>query len=549
MQALGDALATSVLDPASSHFRLLLETLPAGAYTCDREGLITYFNRHAVHLWGRAPKLNDPADRFCGSFKLLSAEGAPIAHDHCWMALALRTETPYNGHEIVVERPDGRRIAVLAHANPIRDESGRMVGAMNILVDISDRKRAEDENARLYSELRVNHQRKDEFLATLAHELRNPLAPIKNAVQILRMQPSLEPTQRWATEVIDRQVGHLTRLVDDLLDLSRITTGKLELLVERIDLAQVLRVAVETSAPLIEAGGQELAVALPAQPILVEGDLTRLAQVVANLLNNSAKYTERGGEIWLEARREGNDALVTVRDTGIGISAEIMPRIFEMFGQGDQMLDRSQGGLGIGLTLVSRLLELHGGSISARSDGHGKGSEFVVRLRTAAELPAAQPRGDTCGLAERVPLRILVVDDNRDAAASLGMLLQIKGHDIRLAYDGVEAVALASDFRPDVVLLDIGLPKLNGLEAARRIRRQLADKRVLLVATTGWGQQTDRERSADAGFDHHLVKPADPVALLGLLDSFSQDGACEPVAGAYGPTERPPGFRRDPVAN
>jgi signal transduction histidine kinase/ActR/RegA family two-component response regulator len=518
-----------------------MEALPAGAYTCDRDGLITYFNRHAVHLWGRAPRLNDPRDRFCGSFKLLSPKGAPIEHDECCMALALRTDTPYNGHEMVVERPDGRRVAVLAHANPIRDEAGLLVGAMNVLVDISDRRTAEDENAWLYSELRGYQQRKDEFLATLAHELRNPLAPIRNAVQILRMQPAIEPNQSWATEVIERQVAQLARLVNDLLDLSRITTGKLELVSERIELAHALSVAVETSAPLIAAGGQELAVALPTHAMPVEGDLTRLAQVIANLLNNAAKYTDRGGKIWLEARQEGSQALVSVRDTGIGISAESLPRIFDMFDQGDGALDRSLGGLGIGLTLVRRLVELHGGSITARSDGRGKGSEFVIRLRIAEGVAAQQaPRGERL-LPERAPLRILVVDDNHDAAASLALLLQLKGHDTRIAEDGLEAVAVAGDFRPDAVLLDIGLPRLDGYEAARRIRQLLSDKRVLLIAATGWGQQADRERSQAAGFDRHLVKPADPAVVLDLLDSFRQDSAREASTGASQPLERASG--------
>jgi CheY-like chemotaxis protein len=254
---------------------------------------------------------------------------------------------------------------------------------------------------------------------------------------------------------------------------------------------------------------------------------------VANLLNNAAKYTERGGKIWLEARREGDDAVVSVRDTGIGISRETMPRIFEMFGQGGRRLDRTQGGLGVGLTLVSRLLELHGGSICARSDGSGKGSEFVVRLPSARE-PAPPAREAPRQFAERVPLRILVVDDNRDAADSLALLLQMQGLETHTAHDGLEAVAAAAGFRPDVALLDIGLPGLNGFEVARRVRQQLADKRLLVIAMSGWGQEREPMRSKEAGFDHHLVKPADPKALFRLLASFGA-GDAAPQRSPVGP--------------
>jgi signal transduction histidine kinase/ActR/RegA family two-component response regulator len=435
-----------------------------------------------------------------------------------------------------------RDVALLAgfravHCTPLMTRSGRVIGTLCThftephrpsewemhLLDLCARQAVDAiENARLYAELQQSHQRKDEFLATLAHELRNPLAPIRNAVEIMRAQRAVDPAQSWSTEVIDRQVGQLKRLVDDLLDLSRITTGKLELRVERVELGQVVASALETSRPLIEAGGQELAVSLPAQPVFLDADPMRLAQVIANLLNNAAKYTERGGKIWLSARREGSEAVISVRDTGTGIDAATMPRIFEMFGQLDRSPERSHGGLGIGLTLVSRLVRLHGGAISAHSEGRGQGSEFVVRLRAVQQQPQeALPAESETVVAGR-PLRILVVDDNQDAAASLRMLLQIKGHEVRMAHDGAEAVAVAGDYRPDVVLLDIGLPKLNGFDAARSMRRMLAGKRVLIVAMTGWGQKTDRERSKQAGFDHHLVKPADPAQVLALLDSFAQ---------------------------
>ncbi len=361
-------------------------------------------------------------------------------------------------------------------------------------------------------------------MATLAHELRNPLAPILNAVQILRTQGPLDPALQWARDVIDRQAHQMARLVDDLLDLSRITVGKLELRKARLDLRDVLHAAIETSRPLIEACGHDLAVALPPGPVCLDGDLTRLAQMVSNLLNNAAKYTERGGRIWLTAERQGSDAVVAVRDTGVGLRPEMLSRIFEMFAQVDQTLERSHGGLGIGLTLVKRLAEMHGGGITARSDGPGKGSEFILRLPVVVEATAAPTRPERRWERAAIApvLRILVVDDNRDAAASLGMLLRIMGQDVRTGHDGLEAVRLAEEFRPEVVLLDIGLPGLSGHEAAQRIRQEPWGRGMVLIAATGWGQEADRRLSQEAGFDHHLVKPVDPAALVDLLASLGR---------------------------
>jgi signal transduction histidine kinase/CheY-like chemotaxis protein len=501
------------------HFRRLLDKLPAGAYTCDKRGLITYYNPHAVQLWGRAPKLNDSVDRFCGSFKLFSADGAPIQHAQCWMALALETDKEFNGHEIIVERPDGQRLTVLAHANPLRDDAGTLFGAVNVLVDISDRKKAEEA-------LKQADRAKNEFLATLAHELRNPLAPIRNAVQVLHLKAIPSPELQWGLGVIDRQVQQMARLVDDLLDIARITGNKLELRKERMELAGALHAAVETSRPFIDACQQEFTVTIPSQPIYLDADPTRLAQIVANLLNNAAKYTEAGGRIWLTAERQGSDAVISVRDSGMGIPAEMLPRIFEMFTQVHRS-DHPQDGLGIGLTLVKRLVNMHEGSITARSDGPGKGSEFVVRLPVLIQ-PTQGPSRTWTSPEHAFPmssLRILVVDDNRDSAASMGMLLRIVGNDVRTANDGLEALTAAEEFQPDVVLLDIGLPKLNGYEVARRIRQQSYGVGMVLIATTGWGQDADRRRSKDAGFDHHLVKPLDPDTLLEMLAGLSQAAA------------------------
>jgi CheY-like chemotaxis protein/two-component sensor histidine kinase len=310
----------------------------------------------------------------------------------------------------------------------------------------------------------------------------------------------------------------LTRLVDDLLDVSRISRGKINLQKQRSELAPILTNAVEASRPLIEAHRHELTVAMAPAPVYVEADTTRLAQAFSNLLNNAAKYTEPGGHIWLTSERQGSDVVVSVKDNGLGIRADKLPALFEMFSQVEGSLSRSQGGLGIGLHLVKRLVEMHGGSVAARSEGSGKGSEFVVRLPVIVEASSASvPAKEGESAAPKSSLRILIVDDNRDGADSLGMMLRLMGNDIRTAYDGEEAVAASEEFRPDVVLLDIGLPKLNGYEACRRIRQQPWSKGMVLIAVTGWGQEEDRRRSHEAGFDKHMVKPVDPQALMKLL--------------------------------
>jgi PAS domain S-box-containing protein len=376
------------------------------------------------------------------------------------------------------------------------------------------------ERLRLLRQLKEADHRKDEFLATLAHELRNPLAPVRNAVQVLRLKGPADPELRWSRDVIDRQVAHLTRLIDDLLDVSRITRNRLELRKEPVELAEVVKGAVETSRPLIEECGHELTLTLPSEPVYVDADLVRLAQVFMNLLTNAAKYTERGGRIWLTAERNGAEVAVRVRDTGVGIPAEKLPRLFEMFFQVDRSLERSQGGLGIGLSLVRRLVELHGGTVKAQSAGLGKGSEFTVRLPVLPGALAVQPTEespDERALTAATCRRILVVDDARDNADALAMLLQLAGNEVETAYDGLAAVEAAERWRPDVVLLDIGMPKLNGYDACRRIREQPWGTTIVLVALTGWGQEEDKRRTSEAGFDGHLVKPVDPVALTKML--------------------------------
>ena len=395
--------------------------------------------------------------------------------------------------------------------------------------------------------LKEVNQRKDEFLAMLGHELRNPLAPIRSAVQILRVHGSGNSELEWARAVIDRQTRHLSRLVDDLLDVSRIVRGQIVLQREEIDLAEIVRHGVETSRPLIRSRGHRLHVQLPQRPVWLPGDLTRLAQVLSNLLNNAAKYTDEGGDIWLEAQFEGQEAVLRVRDTGAGIAPSLLPRVFELFAQAERTLDRSQGGLGIGLTLVKLLVEMHGGTVEAKSPGLGAGAEFVVRLPASEAVRAhtddnsteaqAADNGAEAHTAESTEtwpvevgnrqdnaMRILVVDDNVDAADSTALLLSLDGYETQSVHSAKAALEAAVSMKPDVVLLDIGLPEMDGYDVAKRLRAQTQGSVPTIVALTGYGQPADRDRAARAGFDEFLVKPVEPAVLNGLLKSLREPG-------------------------
>lgn len=400
-------------------------------------------------------------------------------------------------------------------------ESGRRYDAADLAVaeELARRAAAALENAQLYAALRETDRRKDEFLAMLAHELRNPLAPIANALHILKMPGVNSAVAERARGMMERQLQQLVRLVDDLLDVSRIMRGKIELRKQPIDLAVAVNRAIETVQPALTARGHELTISLSPAGVRLEADLVRLAQVIANLLNNAAKYTEPGGRIWLSAEQEGDNVVLRIRDTGIGIAPEMLPLVFDLFVQADRSLDRSQGGLGVGLSLVKNLVAMHGGSVQARSDGPGKGSEFIIRLPA---LPSPREPTDEGPFprvaAPSVPSRrVLVVDDNADAAESLAVLLRLGGHQVRIAHDGPGALADAAAELPDLVFLDLGMPGMDGYEVARRIRQDPGLRRVILVALTGWGQEQDRRRTRETGFDHHLTKPADPEALHQLL--------------------------------
>jgi PAS domain S-box-containing protein len=623
-------------------FRDMIDALPAAIYTTDATGRLTHCNPAAVELAGRSPEFG--TDQWCVSWKLYRPDGTPLPHDQCPMAVVLKEGRAVTGEEIIVERPDGTRASVVPYPTPLRDAEGTIIGGINMLIDVTDRKQAEETRARLAAIVessddavvgktldgiitswngaaekmfgytateavgqhisliipaerreeedevlarlrngqKIDHfeterqakdgrrinisltvspirspagkiigaskvarditerkrtekalqeadRRKTEFLATLAHELRNPLAPIRNSLHILRMGDDAPAVER-VHEMLERQVNHLVRLVDDLLEISRITSGKIELRTEPVEIAAAIRTAVETSKPLIEAGGHQLAITLPAQPLTVEADPLRLSQIIANLLNNAAKYTDPGGQLWLTATREGGEVAISVRDTGIGLSADMLASVFEMFMQVDGNHKRSQGGLGIGLSLVKRLVELHGGRVEAKSAGVGRGSEFKIRLPLAKkQLPVVKAKvtkSPNPRPAQRQ--RILVVDDNKDAAMTLGMLLKMLGQEICTAHDGAGALAAIESHRPSLVLLDLGMPGMSGFEVAQRVRAVPQFAHVALVALTGWGQEEDRQRTRAAGFDDHLVKPVDLAALSALLARMDSR-SCEPA--------------------
>lgn len=408
---------------------------------------------------------------------------------------------------------DGQYRWFLSRAMPIRDETGEIVCWFGTNTDVTAQRDLE-------LSLQDADRRKDEFLATLAHELRNPLVPIRNGMHILRLAGNDSAAADRVHEMMERQLNHIVRLVDDLMEVSRITRGKIELRKQPIELAAIVGSAVETSKPIIEAARHQLAISLPAEPIVLEADPIRLAQVLANLLNNAAKYTEDGGRIWLTARVEGNAALISVRDDGTGIPGDMLPKVFELFAQADRTYSRAQGGLGIGLTLVRNLVGMHGGTVEAKSEGLGQGSEFVISLPLGDRRVPHDRDEHPEWLMAIAPRCILVVDDNRDAADTLGMLLKFFGAEVHIRNDGPSALDALEKYRPSVVLLDIGMPGMDGYQVARMVRQQFAGQDLALIALTGWGNEENRRRSKDAGFDHHLVKPVDLGALQALLASL-----------------------------
>jgi PAS domain S-box-containing protein len=492
-------------------YEAALSNTPDLVYVFDLNHRFVYANEGLLRMWGRT--WDEAIGKNCLELGYEAWHAA--MHDH-EIEQVITTRQPVKG-EAPFTGTFGRRIYEYIFV-PVVGENGEVEAVAGTTRDVTERKALEGRLRDQAEQLKEADRRKDEFLATLAHELRNPLAPIRNGLQVMKLAAGNAATVEQARAMMERQLRQMARLLDDLLDVSRITRGKLGFCRERVELASVVQSAVEATRPLIEASAHRLLVALPPEPVFVDADPVRLAQVFANLLTNAAKYTDKAGRIWLSAERQGDEVTVTVRDTGIGIAPEHLPRLFEMFSQVAGALERSQAGLGIGLSLVRGLTEMHGGRVEARSEGLGKGSEFVVRLPVVSDQPPnPAKRGDDGGGTARPRRRILVADDNRDAADSLALMLRLGGHEVYAVHDGQEAVDAAAWFRPDLALLDIGMPRVNGYEVSRRIREQSWGQGMVLVAVTGWGQEEDKRRATEAGFDHHLTKPVDPAALERLL--------------------------------
>jgi PAS domain S-box-containing protein len=501
----------TALRKSDARLRDLVDTAAEGVWILDADRRTTYVNRRMAEM------LERPVHEILGhSGDALFAPESRTDVAEVWEACrrGLRDR-----REIGFQLPDGGRLWASASVSPVLDESGGFGGILAMLTDVTERRRLDEELRRRVEELAAEDRRKDEFLAMLAHELRNPLAAISNAGHVLDRGGSADARTRDLVGVIGRQIRHLSRLVDDLLDVSRFTRGKIELRKRPVELRPIVEGAVETIQPLLERQGHRLTVSMPEEPVMLEADATRIEQVLANLLNNAAKFTEPGGRLGLCVETQGGEAVLTVRDNGQGIAPDLLPRIFDLFVQEDRSLARSHGGLGIGLTLVRSLVERHGGKVEARSEGPGRGSELVVRLPllSTGARAAEQPARPADTPAQPGPARVLLVEDNVDAADALAELLRMWGHEVEVVHDGASAVAKAGEARPDVVLLDIGLPGMDGYQVAGALRALPHLQGALLVALTGYGQEADRKRSAAAGFDHHLVKPVDLEELKRLI--------------------------------
>ena len=472
------------------------------------EGIVTSWNQGAVRLFGYEPK------EIIGR-SIMTLIPPELQAEEVETLARLRRGERIDHFETVRLAKDGHRVDISLTVSPIRDVEGEIIGASKIARDITERKRAQ-------WMWREADRRKDEFMATLAHELRNPLAPIRNAAELLRRADSIDPGLRAVSAILERQVGHMTHLVDDLLDVSRMTTGQVRLQREAIDLPGLLAAVIESYKSVLIAGRHEVTFSAPASPVYVSGDRIRLTQVFSNILHNAAKYTPPAGRIRIDLQQSDEEVVVSVRDSGIGIPREKLREIFELFARLNRSYERTDAGLGIGLALAKRLVELHDGRIEAHSEGPNQGSEFVVRLPPTGALAPEPPQALPAESTRPPSLRVLIADDNHDAALSLSLLLQTMGHETRIAHDGLEAVEAAGDFRPDVVLLDIAMPKLDGYEAARRIAEQAGDRAIRLIAVTGWSQDVDRQRATEAGFHQHLMKPLDPQMLGRLFGDISR---------------------------
>ncbi len=501
--------AETSLRESERQYRDLAEAMPQIVWTARPDGYIDYYNKRWFDFSGL------PEGVFgddCWK-PVLHPEDAERAQKR-WQQ-SLQSGEPFEMEYRFWDRLRGEYRWFLARALAARDDAGRIIKWYGTSTDIGDQKRAEEA-------LREADRRKNEFIATLAHELRNPLAPVRNALELMKLSGENGDDALPLRDMMERQVDNMTRLVEDLLDVSRIDSGKIDLRKQVVDLTTITRHAIDAGRPFLEERKHELIVAIPDESILIEADSTRLEQVLDNLMTNAAKYTDAGGRIWLSVSREGESAIIRLRDTGVGIEPAMLSKVFDLFVQAERRMDRSRGGLGIGLSLVKTLVEMHGGSVKVHSEGRGRGAEFVVRLPVFRGASLANSRSTTfppASHAAEIPRRrILVVDDNQDAANSLARLLtRLYRQEVRVAYDGPSALEAAGSFNPGLILLDIGLPGMDGYEVARRLRAHPDFNKALLVAVTGWGQEQDRQRSSAAGFDRHLVKPVEMDAVRELL--------------------------------
>ena len=491
-------------------FEVTLSSIGDAVITTDIRGHVTFINPigEAMTGWALADAMGLPLERI---FNIVNEQTRQPVANPVAKVLQEGIIVGLANHTVLIAK-DGTEVAIEDSAAPIRDASGAVSGAVMVFHDVTARRRAE-------TALREADRRKDEFIATLAHELRNPLAPIRQAALISKAPGATEAQKRWSHDVIDRQVQYMSLLLDDLLDISRVTRGTLVLRMQPTELASAVNVAIETARPMIDAKRHVLSIELPHEPVQFTADPLRVAQVLSNLLTNAAKYTDPEGQIRLLASCEADQLVIRVADSGVGITTDNLPRIFQMFSQVHPTMDRSEGGLGIGLALAKGLVELHGGTIEASSGGLGHGSEFIVRLPRRVSSRSRELKADTTAVAARITRRrVLVADDNRDSAETLAMLLRVEGHEVMIAHDGAAALAAFGGFAPDIVLLDIGMPGPNGYEVARQIRQGRPGAGVKLIAITGWGQEGDKERAFAAGFDHHLTKPVDTRQLSELLE-------------------------------
>jgi PAS domain S-box-containing protein len=494
-------------------YRLLVASVQDYAiFTMDPEGRVVSWNPGAEHLLGFREE--EILGRSMAVFFTPDERQAGAPEAEMKMAAEIGRASDDRWHV----RQDGTYFFANGVTSALRDGQGALLGFSKIMRDRTDHKRMEEELHQRAEALARADRDKDEFLAVLAHELRNPLAPISYALHLLDERGLSESARQHTRRIVERQVGRLARLIDDLLDVSRIRTGKVELRRDPIELGGLIRHTVEIARPVFEERGHELSVCLPDEPVWLEADPVRLEQVLSNLLNNAIKFTEDGGTISVAAERQAHEIILRVKDTGVGITPDLLPRIFDLFTQGDRSLDRSRDGLGIGLTLSRRLVELHGGTIEAHSEGLGKGSEFVIRLPALLQVSPPDDAPAPAGAPPELrPLRVLVVDDSEDTAEMMTVLLEMDGHEIQVAHSGPAALETAAAFRPDVVLLDIGLPGLDGYQVAQRLREDPVLREMTLIAASGYGQEADLHRSREVGFDRHLVKPVDPRELRELL--------------------------------